>query len=89
MSKPNAELFYAVLSPFKFRGAVVKPPTLVPMSVEEARPYQTARVLSEDAADALPPEPITDAPQTPKAEAPPPAQPATKAASAANKKAVK
>lgn len=47
--KTEAELaataMYEVLTPFKFRGAVVKPPVWIELTAEEAAPYHAAGVL--------------------------------------------
>lgn len=60
MSKPNADLCYPVLMPFKFRGVVIKPPAHVQMSADEAQVYQAAGVLGGEDVAALPPESETD-----------------------------
>lgn len=39
---------YEVLSPFKLRGAVVKPPVWIELTAEEAAPYQAAGVLGSE-----------------------------------------
>jgi hypothetical protein len=39
---------WEVLSPFKFRGAVVKPPAWIELTAEEAAPYQAAGVLGTE-----------------------------------------
>lgn len=56
MPEQNADLCYPVLTPFKFRRVVVKPPAFVQMSAAEARPYQAAGVLGNEDSAALPPE---------------------------------
>lgn len=56
MPASKVELCYAVLTPFKFRRAHVKPPAFVQMSAEEARIYQAAGVLGGEESAALPPE---------------------------------
>lgn len=60
----STDLCYPVLTPFKFKGQVVKPPAFVQMSAEQAAPYLAEQVIGEDAA--LPPEPLdkTIAPET-------------------------
>jgi hypothetical protein len=50
----GTDLCYPVLTPFKFKGNIVKPPALVQMSADEAAPYLAAQVIGEDAA--FPPE---------------------------------
>lgn len=39
---------YEVLTPFKFRGAPVKPPAWIELTAEEAAPYQAAGVLGTE-----------------------------------------
>ena len=39
---------WEVLTPFKFRGLVVKPPQWLHLPVEEAQPYQDAGVLGTE-----------------------------------------
>lgn len=51
MSDSKPDLFYQTLTPFKFRGCVIKPPAFVQMSAEEARPYQAAGVVSDEGAE--------------------------------------
>jgi hypothetical protein len=50
----GTDLCYPALTPFKFKGNIVKPPAFVQMSADEAAPYLAAQVIGEDAA--LPPE---------------------------------
>lgn len=71
---------YPVLTPFKLQRAIVKPPARVPMTAEQARPYQVAGVLGEAiAAPAAGTDPAT--PAKPAATADKPAgKPARKAA---------
>lgn len=69
---PTADMCYPVLTPFKFKGQVIKPPAFVQMSAEQAAPYLAEKVIGEEAA--LPPEPLdeTTAPDTtPQTEANP------------------
>jgi hypothetical protein len=47
---------FRVLSPFKYKGNVVKPPEWIRMGWEEARPYQDAGVLGEEPAPQEEPE---------------------------------
>lgn len=42
---------YQVLTPFKFRGHVVKPPTFLELTAEQAKPYQDAKVLGTEAGE--------------------------------------
>lgn len=60
MSNTQPDLCYPVLTPFKFRGFVAKPPAFIQMSATEAREYQEAGVLGGDDMAALPPESETD-----------------------------
>jgi hypothetical protein len=48
--KADADLSYPVLMPFKFNGAIVKPPAFVQMSADEAVQYIDAKVIGEEAA---------------------------------------
>lgn len=45
MSDPKSELSYPVLTPFKFRGGIVKPPAILQLAPDQAREYQAAGVL--------------------------------------------
>lgn len=95
MSKPATDLCYPVLTPFKFRGVVIKPPVFVQMSADEAQAYQAAGVLGGEDVAALPPEPETDGDvaehdePSSEAETSEPKKPAPKAAKAAAKKAAR
>lgn len=60
MTDPKADLCYPALTPFKFRGVVVKPPAFVQMSADEARLYQAAGVIGGEDAAVLAPESETD-----------------------------
>ncbi|ASK91055.1 hypothetical protein Xtri_02810 [Xanthomonas campestris pv. trichodesmae] len=45
---PEARWFYEVLTPFKFRGVIAKPPAWIELSDDEAEPYQLADVLGTE-----------------------------------------
>lgn len=47
----GATAMFAVLAPFKFRDAVVKPPAWIELTAAEAREYQDAEVLGTEPAD--------------------------------------
>ena len=50
------DLCFPVLTPFKFRGVIVKPPAFVQMPREEARPYFYAGVIGAEEDSALVPD---------------------------------
>lgn len=56
MSKTSSQLCYPVLMPFKFQGAVVKPPVFVQLAADQARQYQDAGVLGGEDVACLPPD---------------------------------
>ena len=39
---PGESAIYEVLTPFKFRGLIVKPPEWIELGANEAKPYQAA-----------------------------------------------
>lgn len=49
---PAADLgdsaIFEVLTPFKFRGVIVKPPEWIELGADEAKPYQAAGVLGTE-----------------------------------------
>ncbi|AMV00327.1 hypothetical protein [Xanthomonas citri] len=45
---PETRALYEVLTPFKFRGATVKPPTWLELSASESESYQVAGVLGTE-----------------------------------------
>jgi hypothetical protein len=51
---PETRVLYEVLTPFKLRGRIVKPPTWIELSSTEAEPYQRAGVLGTEQGE-LPP----------------------------------
>jgi hypothetical protein len=55
MTEPFA-LCFPVLTPFKFRGVIVKPPAFVQMERDEARPYFYAGVIGTEQDSALVPD---------------------------------
>lgn len=78
MTNPSNDLCYPVLTPFKFRGVVVKPPAFIQLGADEASEYQEAGVLGGHDVAVLTPEPesnghnetppkVPRAPATPKA----------------------
>ncbi|MDN5925041.1 MAG: hypothetical protein L0H70_08590 [Xanthomonadales bacterium] len=101
MTKPDANLCYPVLTPFKYGGFVVKPPSFIQMGEDEAREYQDAGVLGGGDGALLPLELEThDEPQATATHVtethsaatqtqPPAAKPPAKAKKAPRKKATK
>lgn len=53
---------YEVLTPFKFRGVILKPPTWIELTEREALPYQEDGVLGTEPADV--PDPNSDVAST-------------------------
>lgn len=45
---PGESAIYEVLTPFKFRGLIVKPPEWIELGANEAKPYQAAGVLGTE-----------------------------------------
>lgn len=45
---PGESAIYEVLTPFKFRGLIVKPPEWIELGATEAKPYQAAGVLGTE-----------------------------------------
>lgn len=45
---PGELAIYEVLTPFKFRGLIVKPPEWIELGANEAKPYQAAGVLGTE-----------------------------------------
>lgn len=56
MSTTKPQLCYPVLTPFKLRGVVVKPPAFIQLETDEAREYQAAGVLGGEDVASLPPQ---------------------------------
>lgn len=54
MTQPDTSFCYPVLTPFKYREGVVKPPSFIQMSEDEARVYQAAGVLGGGDGASLP-----------------------------------
>lgn len=50
-AQPQPTALWEVLSPFKFRGATVKPEAWIELTAEEAALYQAAGVLGTEPAD--------------------------------------
>lgn len=48
LTAPLNTAMYAVLTPFKFRGFIVKPPEFIELTAEGAEPYQVAGVLGTE-----------------------------------------
>lgn len=48
MSDSKTKNYYPVLTPFKIDGAIVKPPSVITLSEDEAREYQNAGVLGDE-----------------------------------------
>ena len=45
--KAGAGLYYPVLTPFKRRGNIIKPPASLQLSADDAAPYLAAQVIGE------------------------------------------